>query len=60
MSDNINNDMQLAPFNEDLGSIDWAALQDDVLQEPCLFNEYFDWNAYQPVGQGAQALAGDR
>lgn len=57
MSDYVHYDMQLAPL-EDVDSIDWAALAEEVLQEPWL--EDFDWTGYyeQDQDQGAEAAPG--
>jgi hypothetical protein len=60
MSDSLNNDMQLAPFEENVDSIDWATLQEEVMQEPWFQFDDYDWTGCGMTDQGAEALPGDR
>lgn len=64
MSEYLDNNMQFAPFdpNEDLSAIDWNAEYQEIMQEPWMDPlNFFDWDAYAPHDQGADAaLPGNR
>jgi hypothetical protein len=60
MSDFIDDDMQLAPLDENVESVDWDAQYDAIMQEPWS-NEHWDrvdWSGYEMHDQGAEALPG--
>ena len=54
MSDFVDYDMQLAPM-EDLDSMDWAALNEEVMWEPWM--DQIDWT--ECLDQGANVVAPD-
>lgn len=56
MSDYANHDMQDAPFEDELASVDWTRLQEEVMSEPWLQFNDFNWSAWD---QGAVAPTGD-
>jgi hypothetical protein len=58
MSDSIHDGLQVAPF-EDVDSIDWTALQDEVMQEPWFqLDDDYDWTGCGMLDLGAEALPG--
>lgn len=60
MSDFVNDNMQLALFEENVDLIDWPALQEEIMQEPWFRFDDYDWTGCGMLDQGAGALAGAR
>lgn len=58
MSDNINNEFQLAPFEEDVDTTDWATLQEEIMRQSWFQFDDYDWIGQAIMDQGAEALPG--
>lgn len=56
MSDYVNFDMQDVCLDEELANTDWAQLQEEVLNEPWLRFDDFNWSAWE---QGAELQPAD-
>lgn len=56
MSNNVDRNMQNARLEDELANVDWAQLQEEVMSEPWLKFEDFNWWAWD---QGGEAPTGD-